>query len=319
MTDRVQLKLPATSANLGPGFDAVALAFTLHLEITAMRADSFALRATGRNPDICGAVDRNLLLETYSATLRAQGREVVPLALEVCNGIPLGMGCGSSAAVRLAGVALAASFGNLGWNRDRVLAEASRLEGHPDNAAACWLGGFALAAWDDDQLQATSIAPPPEWKAMLVLPDQPLATTAARAVLPAAYDRCDVVANLQRAALLTAAFAQGRGDLVANAMRDRIHQPYRSAICPLLPLLLPLAGRDGILGVALSGAGPAVLLLIASDACVEEARTHVRERLGSSTPAEIVVCSLESGAAEWHQTTLESAQRDASHASFTVS
>lgn len=299
MTGQVRLKLAASSANVGPGFDAVALALTLYLKVQASPSDSFRIRASGRNADVCGALDANLLLETYRSVLRDEGAEVVPLALEVCNSIPLGMGCGSSAAVRLAAVALAASFGELGWDRERVLREASRLEGHPDNASACWLGGFSLAAWHGERLQAVSIQPPHAWRVMLVCPERPLATSAARAVLPSAYDRADVIANLQRVGLLTAAFAQGRGDLLANAMLDRIHQPYRSSICPLLPELLPLAGKHGILGVALSGAGPAVLLVLESEAAAESARKAVVERTGEKMAVEIIVCGLEAGAALW--------------------
>src|ERR1700761_9276789 len=134
----MKLRLPATSANLGPGFDALALALQLYLTVEAERAEALSIGATGRNADICGATENNLLLDTYAATLAGAGRALVPLRIAVNNEIPLGMGCGSSAAVRLAGVALAAHFGELGWSGDRILAEASRLEGHPDNAAACW-------------------------------------------------------------------------------------------------------------------------------------------------------------------------------------
>src|SRR6185437_2387278 len=108
---RLHLRLPATSANLGPGFDTLALALDLHLDVKAQEADAFSIQASGRNPEICGALDRNLLLDVYRDTLIANQRAVKPLALEVANGIPLGMGCGSSAAVRLTGVALATHFG----------------------------------------------------------------------------------------------------------------------------------------------------------------------------------------------------------------
>src|SRR5262249_45007845 len=102
--ERLHLRLPATSANLGPGFDALALALTLYLEIEAAPAKHFSINATGRNADLCGALEKNLLLDTYRAILHQQGAPEVPLALQVRNGIPLGMGCGSSAATRLAGV-----------------------------------------------------------------------------------------------------------------------------------------------------------------------------------------------------------------------
>ncbi|MGB7189449.1 MAG: homoserine kinase [Acidobacteriaceae bacterium] len=296
-TGELHLRLPATSANLGPGFDALALALDLYLEITAREAESFSIQASGRGPKICGALKRNLLLDVYRDTLVANGRAVRPLALVVANGIPLGMGCGSSAAVRLAGVALAAHFGGLGWSREAILAEATRLEGHPDNTAACWMGGFVAGCWDGENLHAVSIAPPAAWRALIVLPEKPLATTASRAVLPESYSSADVVANLQRVALLTAAFATGRGDLVAEAMRDRMHQPYRSAVCPLLPQLLPLSGTQGVLGVALSGAGPGVLVLIDSETHSDAVEKRVREALGAGESVEILRCRLETQAA----------------------
>ena len=178
--ERLHLRLPATSANLGPGFDTVALALTLALEIDAARAPEFSIEATGRNTDVCSSLRRNLMLDVYQKTLAANGAELVPLALEIHNEIPIGMGCGSSAAVRLAGVALANHFGGLGWSREQILNEASRLEGHPDNAAACWLGGFTVAAMDGGQVHAVSLAPPAGWRVLLAMPEKPLATTAAR-------------------------------------------------------------------------------------------------------------------------------------------
>jgi len=299
-TDRreLYLRLPATSANLGPGFDTLALALDVYLEVKAHAADVFSIEASGRNPEICGGLERNLLLDVYRKTLAANGREVEPLALQVKNEIPLGMGCGSSAAVRLAGVALASHFGELEWPRERILEEATRLEGHPDNAAACWMGGFVAGSWDGTQVKAVSFAPPAAWRALVVLPQKPLPTVASRAVLPESYSRTDVVANLQRVAVLTAAFAVGRGDLIADAMRDRMHQPYRSKVCPLLPKLLPLPGTEGVLGVALSGAGPAVLVLIDSEKHAEPVEVQIREFLRGSEPVEILRCGLESQCAQ---------------------
>ena len=266
-----RISLPATSANLGAAFDSAAVALDFYLTVEAEPAESFSIAATGRNADVCGRLDGNLILDTYARLLQREGRTVPPLALRVDNQIPLGMGCGSSAAGRLAAVALAAHFGNLGWNDDTILAEACALEGHPDNAAACWLGGMVVAADDrgpgarSGQVLAARVDPPADWHVLIALPDTSLATSEARAVLPTSYERADVVANLQAASLLGLAFAQGRGELLKAAMQDRIHQPYRAAMCSLLPRLLPLAGVAGILGVALSGAGPSVLLIVQAE------------------------------------------------------
>ncbi|WP_109484635.1 homoserine kinase [Occallatibacter savannae] len=266
MTEKIfRMKFPATSANLGSGFDTAAVALDFYLKIEAQRADEFSISANGCNAEICSKVENNLILETYRRLLVAQGRPVVPLTIQMQNEIPLGMGCGSSAAGRLAGIALAVHFGHLHWSSDRVLEEACALEGHPDNAAACWLGGFVAAAMNGSSVYAARVEPPSEWRAIVAYPAESLATATARAVLPGNYSSEDVVINLQSVSILGLAFAQARGDLLRVAMRDRIHQPYRSELCGLLPQLLPLAGREGILGIALSGAGPAVLAIVGAE------------------------------------------------------
>lgn len=290
---RLSLRLPATSANLGPCFDTAAVAIAQFLEVEAVPASEFSIKATGRNADLCEVLEDNLLIQTYQRVLRREGKPVVPLAITMRNEIPLGMGCGSSAAVLLAAVSFATFFGNLGWDDDRILGEACRIEGHPDNVAACWLGGLTIAAADDDgEIRTLRVDSPNGWRAMLVLPDSPLPTVKARSVLPQQYSRQDVVANLQSASLLGLAWSTGDGSLLRVAMRDHIHQPYRAEICPLLPVLLPLTGKEGILGVALSGAGPAVLLVVESEAYLHAAQVAVQETLQASMCVQFILSSF---------------------------
>ena len=289
-TGGIRLRLPATSANLGPGFDAVAVALDFALEIEAEAAAEFSIAATGRDAERCGRLQDNLILETYKNLLTANGRTIVPLALRLTNGIPLGMGCGSSAAARLAAIQLAVHFGQLEWDAGRVLEEAYALEGHPDNVAACWLGGFVSAVCEGTKVHVARVEPPDAWRAIVALPAEPLATSKARAVLPASYPLEDVVTNLQSASVLGLAFAQARGDLLRMAMNDRIHQPYRAPYCPLLPILQPLAGENGILGVALSGAGPAVLLVVDDDENAGRAAAAIRKATGNQAAAELIIC-----------------------------
>jgi homoserine kinase len=266
----------------------VALDFALEIEAEAAR--EFQVTASGRDAERCARLENNLILETYMQLLRKNERSIVPLAIRMVNGIPLGMGCGSSAAARLAAIALAAHFGQLEWNTDRILEEAYTLEGHPDNVAACWLGGFVTAVCEGTKVRVARADPPEEWRAIVALPAQPLATSEARAVLPACYPLEDVVRNLQSVAVLGLAFAQGRADLLRLAMRDRIHQPYREAICPLLPMLLPLVGEHGILGAALSGAGPAVLVVVDREENLSRASKAVQEAVETGMKAELAIC-----------------------------
>jgi homoserine kinase len=261
------LRLPATSANLGPGFDALGLAMALYLTIDATLTDDFGIAATGRNADLCAKIEDNLILTTYMDVLANVGILAPCLHLQLDNEIPLGMGCGSSAAALLAGVLLANHFGSLNWTTQQILEEACRREGHPDNVAACYLGGMTASALTKEGLVTATLGQNLTWNLLLALPAASLSTKKARALLPAHYSREDAVANIQATALLVAAFAQGRGDLLRTAMRDRLHQPYRMNACPLLSCLLPLAKNTenpDILGVALSGAGPSVLLIAAN-------------------------------------------------------
>jgi homoserine kinase len=290
---RICLRLPATSANLGSGFDAAAVALDFYLAVEAEPAEQFSIQATGRDAARCAELEDNLVVDVYRQILVQNGRTPVPLALRMANDIPLGMGCGSSAAGRLAGIALAAHFGQLAWDSERIVEEATFLEGHPDNAAACWLGGFVASACAGRKVYVARVTPPQKWRAIIALPEKPLATSKARAVLPETYARADVVRNLQAASLLGLAFAEGREDLIAVAMTDKIHQPYRAPICPLLEPLLPLAGREGILGVALSGAGPAVLLVIDGEESTERAHRLIEEAISGLPQTELRTCRFE--------------------------
>jgi homoserine kinase len=271
----LHLRLPATSANLGPGFDALGLAMALYLTIDAVPAEGFHIDATGRNADLCANLEDNLMLTTYIDVLANAGILAPGLHLRLYNEIPLGMGCGSSAAALLAGVLLANHFGSLKWTGHQILEEACRREGHPDNVAACYLGGMTASAPTKGGLVTATFGQDLTWNLLLVLPNTSLSTKKARALLPNHYSREDAVANIQATALLVAAFAQGRGDLLRTSMKDRIHQPYRMQACPLLTKLLPLAENTAILGVALSGAGPSVLVI--SDTAGPEVDLIVRQ------------------------------------------
>ena len=265
------VSLPATSANLGPAFDAAALALDLTLRVEARKAKKFAIVATGRDSAICSRVENHLILNTYKEVLQSQKKPVSPLALTIENEFPIGKGFGSSAAARLAGIALAVHFGRLRWGSARIIGEASQREHHPDNAAACWMGGVTVARMcGDAEAQVARFVPKGKWPLLLAIPDESLPTEKARAVLPDEYSRADTVANIQNSMLLLAALFQGDRKMLACSLEDRIHQPYRAQLCPLLPALQDFPAKDGVLGTALSGAGPSVLMFLDPDARIDK-------------------------------------------------
>jgi homoserine kinase len=293
-----RIALPATSANLGPAFDAAALAMDFYIKIEARQAEEFSVRATGRDSEICGRLEDHLIINAYREVLDTAGRQIARLSLRVANDIPIGKGCGSSAAARLAGIAMAVHFGRLRWNDAQIINEASRREHHPDNASACWMGGLTVARMSQEmengtQTQVASVRPKGKWPLLLAIPEESLATEEARRILPAQYSRTDAVTNLQNSMLLLAAFTQGRPDLLSIALEDRLHQPYRSALCPLLPALQEIIGREGILGVALSGAGPSVLIFVEPRASLRKTQKFAAAHLSrNNLAAELLPTSI---------------------------
>jgi homoserine kinase len=288
------INLPATSANLGPAFDAAALAVDLFLHVRAVKARKFSIVATGCDSDICSRLDGHLILRTYQEVLGAEKKPAPALALTIRNDVPIGKGLGSSAAARLAGIAMAVHFGRLRWNSSRIIAEAARREHHPDNAAACWLGGVTVARMcGDDEVQVARFVPKGKWPLLLAIPDEDLPTERARAVLPQEYSRADTVANIQNSMLLLAALFQNDRQLLAYSLEDRIHQPYRAELCPLLPALQDLSDRGGVLGVALSGAGPSVLMFLDAKVRAEKTKMKVESRLHErGLKAELLLTSI---------------------------
>ena len=276
----LRLALPATSANLGPAFDAAALAMDFSIRIDARPAEEFSITASGRDREICEQLENNLILTTYCELLGATNSKLTPLSLRIANEIPIGKGCGSSAAARLAGIALAVHIGRLRWTDAQIIGEASRREHHPDNASACWMGGLTVARMSGEaEAQVVCVRPKGKWPLLLAVPEQSLSTEEARRVLPSQYSSSDAVTNVQNSMLLLAAFAQGRHDLLASVLDDRIHQPYRAPLCPLLPCLQELKGREGVLGAALSGAGPSVLIFLDPRAPARKVRKVVDDHL----------------------------------------
>ena len=244
------IRVPASSANLGPGFDTLALALNLHLHCRFAASPEWRITVAGRDAAFLPTDATNLIRQTI-ARYTAQ-----PFHLEIENGIPVGKGLGSSAAA----LTMALRIAQPDWSDAELLNECARLEGHPDNAAAAVLGGLVAAMMDENGVTtAVSIPLPPGLAITLIVPNYPLSTARARAVLPECYPRADVVYNLQRTAVLVAALSTGNLAAISQALGDRIHHPYRSPLIPGLAEAL-LHKAPGMLGCVLSGAGPSVLV-----------------------------------------------------------
>jgi homoserine kinase len=289
-----KISLPATSANLGPAFDAAAMALDLAIRIQAKKAAKFSIVATGHDSGVCSRVENHLILTTYREVLESEKKRITPLALNIENEFPIGKGFGSSAAARLAGIALAVHFGRLRWSSSRIVGEAARREHHSDNASACWMGGVAVARMiTDSEAQVARLMPKGKWPLLIAIPDESLPTEEAREVLPGEYSRADAVANIQNSMLLLAALFQGDHKLLASALQDRIHEPYRARLCPLLPALREFPKKDGVLGAVLSGAGPSVLMFLDPKARRKRTKTRVESFLRErGLKAELVLTSI---------------------------
>lgn len=260
--------LPASTSNLGPGFDCFGLALKLYLTVRATAAlkakEPCRVRTTGAKEN--RALPRNASNLIYRAMTFAARREELdlpPVDLIVHNEIPLASGLGSSAAAIVAGIKLAGLVCGKELSDQMIQNYATEFEGHPDNVTATLCGGFvASAVRNDGSVVTTRFDWPSHIRVVVVSPQSQLPTHVARAALPRSVSRVDAVHNLQRTALFIAALAQQRYDLFWEATRDRLHQPRRESLVPGLAEALALPQMPGLLGVALSGAGPSIVALV---------------------------------------------------------
>lgn len=279
---RATVRVPATSANLGPGFDVLALALQVQMTVTGEQLPGGRIEVLSARPGDLDDPTNHLVVRAWTASCEMLGvpAERRGLRIKVESEIPESRGLGSSAACIVAGVMLANALAGGGrWDEHDVIAEASRIEGHPDNVAAAVLGGMVICA---SPLQVYRVDLPEVLQGVLFIPDAPLSTTAARAVLPREYSREDAVFNAARCALLVRAMMGGDLATLRTAMEDRFHQPQRTALMPWLPEMITAALEGGAHGAALSGAGPSVLALTeeASTPAVSAALDVAADRLG---------------------------------------
>lgn len=259
---RVRAKVPATSANLGPGFDALGIALSMHSWIEMAPASETTVTLLGDRMTGLPADKTNLLYVMAQRVFAEAGVSMPELEIAMYTDIPLARGLGSSAAAIVGALGAANALIGDPLSRDELFRLATAIEGHPDNVGPAVYGGIVAAIWDGERATHLRLDPPEGLTTLVAIPAYELLTHQARAALPDRVSRADAVYNLSRAALLAAAFATGRLDVVGAAMGDRLHQPYRAPLVPGLTRVLNEAASFGAIGAALSGAGPTAIAFV---------------------------------------------------------
>lgn len=258
-------RVPATTANLGPGFDCLGLALRLYNDVALIPEGPFRIEIHGEGADALPRDRANLVARTVFRFFESIGRPAPPFSLRMINQIPMTGGLGSSSTAIVGGLLVANRLAGEPMSHDSLLRLALDIEGHPDNVAPAMLGGLVLSVVEGGQLTTVRVPVPDGLRAVLFLPGFTISTREARRRLPTRVPLADAVFNVGRSSLFVAAMATGRLDLLRTATQDRLHQPYRQILFPAMPRLFEAALSAGALGAWLSGAGSALMALAQGD------------------------------------------------------
>lgn len=261
MVNTVKIRVPGTTANCGPGFDAVGIACTIYndLELTLHDEGGISLAVTGEGAGFIPADESNVVVKAIRMILNKTGHQEQGIKLTMLNNIPLARGLGSSAAAIVGGLVGANELTGRHFTKEDLLTMATTIEGHPDNVAPAIFGGITVSIMDNASVKYLRFLPPAAFSMIAVIPEFNLSTKAARKVLPETVPFADAVFNVSRTALLIGALCTGELKLLSHALEDRLHQPYREKLIPGMTQVLAAARQTGALGAALSGAGPCLL------------------------------------------------------------
>lgn len=267
---RVIVKIPASTANLGPGFDTLGMALSIYSWIEMSVSDQTEFQLLGDQMSGLPKDKTNLIYKVAQLVFQEAEVSVPELYISMYSDIPLTRGLGSSATAIIGALVAANALIGSPLSDDKLLQMATALEGHPDNVGASLFGGIVVSAWDGERADYVRIAPHPMLETLVAIPAFQLSTEKARTALPTQISMADAVFNVSRSSLLVAALATGELSLIRHAMRDRLHQPYRAALIPGMTTILEHAVHYGALGAALSGAGPTLIAFVAAD-CPDKA------------------------------------------------
>lgn len=298
---RITVRVPATTSNLGPGFDALGLAVQLYNEIEVRPANAFSIEIEGEGAASLPRDASNVMITAFERGCREAGVDAPTLAWRCRHGVPTARGLGSSAAAIVAGfmVADAVSDGALG--KERVLALTTAIEGHPDNAAPAVFGGLQSSVLAPSGVLRVTVPAAKLPMLALFIPDFELKTSDARAVLPASYSRADAVYNISRTALLVAALAAGDTRVLDEATRDMLHQPARTQLFPAMPEFFAAARAAGAFGAWLSGAGSTLAAFASDDGAAAVAEAMKRAASERNVSGRAMTCAIDVDGARWER------------------
>ncbi|MFK8186179.1 MAG: homoserine kinase [Phormidesmis sp.] len=272
MPSSVTVTVPATTANIGPGFDCLGAAFNLYNRfhftpfIPLSDSEPFQITIEGTEATRVNTGSSNLVYKSYLKCYERMRQPAPPIHIRIVLGVPLSRGLGSSSTAIVGGIVGANALAGSPLNDDELAALANELEGHPDNVVPALRGGMQIAAMASGRLQICPLPWHESVVPVVIIPEFEVSTADARRVLPGQYSRTDAVFNTAHIALLLQGIATGNGDWISGGMGDRIHQPYRKKLIPGYEDVHRAALRAGAWGLVISGAGPTLLALCPTDA-----------------------------------------------------
>ena len=265
----IQLKVPATTANLGSGFDTLGMALSLYNIFTVtelLPEGEYTCKISGEGVDELKDARKNMLVTSYIKACEEWGVPVKGFAFESCNAVPLNRGLGSSSTAVVAGVVIANLLSGSKFPEAELLRVMTKIEGHPDNVVPCYIGGMTVSCWDGESLRYVRLpALPEDLNVIAAVPDFEVHTEDARKILPESVPFRDAVFNVSHASILCAAWAMGRWDLLRVGMEDRLHQPHRAKLFPGTTgekFLSEIANHPDCIATAISGSGPTMIAIV---------------------------------------------------------
>ena len=301
MIDRgktIHIRVPASTANLGPGFDSLGLALPFYLTIRVQLAEKDTIRVHGEHLASLPLDSSNLIYQTIRYFFEKEDQVLPPIALEIESEIPLSRGLGSSGSAIIAGLLAANELLDGRRGKEEILQYAAELEGHADNVAASLYGGFVVTSWDGQKARAESFAIEDQLQVLLAIPNYTLSTNKARSAIPEAVPVKDAAYNIGHSALLVTYFVTGQFHKIPLVMKDRLHQSYRQAAVKGLERVVKDMNEQGNWGAALSGAGPTLILFLQPNQ-VDEAKLYLNQvALDEKIEFQLENCTIENNGAK---------------------